>query len=321
MAETILKVVKVFIGSPRGLENERQAARRIVDEINQSHSEHWGCQIKLVGWKATLPGYSRAQSLINQDLDKCQYFAGVIWNHWGSKPDDVKSKYGSGFEEEFERARDRIHKGLMKDILLFFKVIPEAQLKDMGPSVRKVVSFRNACIKRRMPLFKDFEEARDFERLFRATIEEIGWLEAQTRNTLPGEASDTGQPATSDKQNSSEQQSTDRFIGISSAKFITGLLKKPSKWDATNPFEIARFRLIAVSTTRSGNDELYLGNHDANLLFLKRNDFNFDKNENYALIDSGIAGFGHQNVPLWHWLGVRSGSADIFRRVAIEAVI
>ena len=99
MTETILKVVKVFIGSPGGLEDERQAAKRIVDEINQSHSEHWGCQIKLVAWEATLPGYNRAQSLINQDLDKCEYFAGVLWDNWGSKPEDGDSKYTSGFEE------------------------------------------------------------------------------------------------------------------------------------------------------------------------------------------------------------------------------
>ena len=73
-----IKVVKVFIGSPGGLDTERQAAQRIVSEVNRSHSEHWGCQLKLVGWEETLPGYRRAQSLINQDLDKCEYFVGVL---------------------------------------------------------------------------------------------------------------------------------------------------------------------------------------------------------------------------------------------------
>ncbi len=98
MAETMVKVVKVFIGSPGGLESERQAAKRIVDEINQSHSEHWGCQIKLVGWEATLPGYNRAQSLINQDLDKCDYFVGVLWDDWGSKPQGGDRRYSSSRE-------------------------------------------------------------------------------------------------------------------------------------------------------------------------------------------------------------------------------
>lgn len=73
-----IKIVRVFIGSPGGLEDERRAAREIVQEVNQAHSEHWGCQFKLVGWEDTIPGYQRPQSLINIDLDKCQYFIGVL---------------------------------------------------------------------------------------------------------------------------------------------------------------------------------------------------------------------------------------------------
>ena len=77
----IIKVIKIFIASPSGLNDERQAAKKIIDDINQSHGEHWGCQFKLEGWELTLPGYNRAQSLINQDLDKCAYFVGVLWDH------------------------------------------------------------------------------------------------------------------------------------------------------------------------------------------------------------------------------------------------
>src|SRR5262249_10637766 len=148
------------------LDTERQTAKSIIDEINQSHAEHWSCQIKLVGWEATLPGYSRAQSLINQDLDKCDYFVGILWNHWGSKPDDGNGKYSSGFEEEFERAKTHLNDGFMKDIALYFKDIHEAQIKDPGPSLRKVLDFREKCIKARRPLFKQFAEPQEFGRLF-----------------------------------------------------------------------------------------------------------------------------------------------------------
>ncbi len=34
MAETVLKLVKVFIGSRGGLEEERQVAKRVVEETN-----------------------------------------------------------------------------------------------------------------------------------------------------------------------------------------------------------------------------------------------------------------------------------------------
>jgi hypothetical protein len=177
MSEPV-QVVKVFIGSPGGLTPERQAAARIVQEINQSHSEHWGCQLQLVGWEATIPGNHRAQSLINQDLDKCDYFVGVLWNHWGSKPDDGDSKYTSGFEEEFERAKTRIDSGSMLDIALFFKDISEDQLKDPGPSVGKVLDFRQKCVLLRKPLFKTFGTLMEFEPMFRQTMEKIGWVES-----------------------------------------------------------------------------------------------------------------------------------------------
>lgn len=177
MAETILRVIRVFIGSPGGLDIERQAAARIVDQVNRSHAEHWGCQINLIGWEITLPGYSRAQSLINQDLDKCEYFVGVLWDHWGSPPDAGEGQYSSGFEEEFERARERVETSLMKDIALFFKEIATAQLKDPGDSLKQVLAFRERCTKARKPLFKQFKEVEDFDSIFRAKIEEIGWRE------------------------------------------------------------------------------------------------------------------------------------------------
>jgi hypothetical protein len=301
MANTILRLVKVFIGSPGGLEEERQAAKRIVDEINQSHAEHWGCQIQLVGWEATLPGYSRAQSLINQDLDKCEYFVGVLWNNWGSKPDDGDSRYTSGFEEEYERAKERVEQGLMKDIALYFKDINEVRLKNLHPTYQKVITFRKDCLQRRKPLFKEFKELVDFEPMLRAKISEIGWREASLRADPTTSASSSQQPTTPDADKSSESNGNG-LIEASAARFITGLLQKPSDWEHTDSFEVARLRLIATGVSRQGNDALYLGNHDANLLFLKRSQFQFSNREISTLLKTGVAGFYLQNVPLWHWL-------------------
>ncbi|MGB6652165.1 MAG: DUF4062 domain-containing protein, partial [Xanthobacteraceae bacterium] len=314
MTDTVFKLVKVFIGSPGGLEEERRAAKRIVEEINQSHAEHWGCQIQLVGWEATLPGYSRAQSLINQDLDKCEYFVGVLWDNWGSKPEDVDSRYTSGFEEEYERAKERLEQGLMKDIALYFKDITEVQLKNLHPTYKKVIRFRDECLRRRKPLFKEFRESSEFEPLLRAKISEIGWRESNSRTAPLKRAPDPEQPTTQDGDKS-EASSENNLIGPTAASFIAELLKKPSDWDHTDPFEVARLRLIASGISRQGNDELYLGNHDANLLFLKRDEIDFSDREIGTLIRTGIASFGHQNVPLWHWLAQSPDLADGMSRV------
>jgi len=301
MTDTILKVVKVFLASPGGLEEERQIAKRIVDEINQSHAEHWGCQIKLVAWEATLPGYDRAQSLINQDLDKCEYFVGVLWDNWGSNSKDGDSKYTSGFEEEYERAKKRVEQGLMKDIALYFKDIDEVQLKNLSPTYKKVIKFRNDCRKRRKPLFKEFKEKGEFEALIRLKISEVGWRETDRRTIELKGAPDLEKPTTREAGKSSVT-SGDGLIQSSAAKFVTGLLERPAGWEHTDPFEVARLRLIASGISRQGNDEPYLGNHDTNLLFLKRDEVDFSEREISTLIRTGIAGFDHQNVPLWHWL-------------------
>lgn len=318
MGDNLLKLVKIFLGSPGGLTDERSAAKRIVDEINRSHSEHWGCQLQLVGWEATLPGYSRAQSLINQDLDKCSYFVGVIWNHWGSKPDDGDSRYSSGFQEEFERAKERVSQGLMKDIALYFKEIPTVQLADPGPSVALVVKFRDDCIERRKPLFRDFSNLLEFETLLRAKLEEIGWQEAVLSNlALPGGV-EAETPAPNEEQRPIAVAPTDRLISEPSARFISELLGRPAEWDLTLPEEVARLRLVGAAISRPGNDETYLGNHDANLLFARSRGASFSDSELRMLIDTGVVGFRTQNVPLWHWVAA-AGDAGLARLDVLAA--
>ncbi|MCC4298859.1 DUF4062 domain-containing protein [Aurantimonas coralicida] len=79
--------------------------------MNESHSDHWGIQFKLVGWEATLPGFMRAQAVINKDLDRCEYFVGLMWNHWGSKPDDGSSSYTSGLKKSLSVQKRQLLQG------------------------------------------------------------------------------------------------------------------------------------------------------------------------------------------------------------------
>ena len=142
----------------------------------------------------TTPGNYRAQSIINQDLDRCDYFVGLLWDNWGSNPDDGNSKYTSGFEEDFERAQSRFDSGLMYDVVLFFKDIPDAQSKDAGSSASKVLDFKNKCIQRRKPLFKTFRALVEFERLFRLSMEKIGWTESNRLETHSSRSSNPDEP-------------------------------------------------------------------------------------------------------------------------------
>jgi len=314
-----IKIVRVFIGSPTGLEDERRAAREIVQEVNQAHSEHWGCQFKLVGWEDTIPGYQRPQSLINVDLDKCQYFIGVLWNRWGSKPDHDDSGFTSGFEEEFRRARDLSAAGSMKDIALYFKEVNVPEGLEPGPEIKKVKEFREKCIDEKCIFFRDFSDTANFRDLIRAKITEIGWRECELH--APPELGNSEAEQSPQKRADDKAPADTKLFDQNALEFISTITSRTRESEQTSPYEVARFRLIAASLGRSGNDELYLGNHDANLIFRHRKEISFSMQEIRALVDCGIVGFDHQNVPLWRWLTALSTKDEPFERVKVLAIL
>ncbi|MEH6756464.1 MAG: hypothetical protein V7676_03005 [Parasphingorhabdus sp.] len=79
--------------------------------------------------------------------------------------------------------------------------------------------------------------------------------------------------------------------------------------------------MIAASLKGSGNDELYLGNHDANLIFRYKKELSFSLQEIRALVDCGIVGFHHQNVPLWRWLVDLGMKEELFKRIKVLAIV
>lgn len=318
MSENI-KVVRVFIGSPGGLEDERRAAREIVQEINQAHSEHWRCQFKLVGWEDTIPGYQRPQSLINIDLDKCQYFIGVLWNRWGTKPDLDKSGYTSGFEEEFCRARDLCSGGSMKDIALYFKTVNVPDGFEAGPEIKKVKDFRTQCIDEKRIFFRDFASTVDFRDLVRSKLTEIGWREFELHGAREPGNSEAEQPPQEDSAGIAT--AGPKIFDQEAIDFISTMLSRTRESEQTSPYEVARFRLIASSLQRPGNDEIYLGTHDANLIFRHKKEMTFSFQEVRALVDCGIVGFDHQNIPLWRWLITLGTRTQPFERVKVLAIL
>jgi hypothetical protein len=224
-----INVIRIFIASPGGLGEERKAARDVVDEINRAHSDHWGCQIKLVGWEDTIPGYQRPQSLINQDLDQCEYFVGLLWDHWGSKPATNGSRYTSGFEEEYCRAQDHLDAGRMKDLVLFFKAIDPARLADPGKSLQSVLAFKKTCVEERKLLYKEFATISEFRDALRAKFSAIGWneTEIQLSRHLNG-AADEQRPVTKSTDLGDPHES--RLIEHDAIEFISGLSQRSSEW-------------------------------------------------------------------------------------------
>ncbi|MDQ6868101.1 MAG: DUF4062 domain-containing protein [Pseudomonadota bacterium] len=82
----------VFIGSPGGLEAERKAFRRTLEQYTASDAMPRGVTFHPVGWEDTLGGVGRAQDLINKDLEQCDYAVFVWHDHWGSRTGKRKTR-------------------------------------------------------------------------------------------------------------------------------------------------------------------------------------------------------------------------------------
>ena len=62
-----LNNLRVFLASPGGVEDERRAVYRLVDELNVSIRRH-GWQVEVLGWEDRAPARGRAQDNINPDV-------------------------------------------------------------------------------------------------------------------------------------------------------------------------------------------------------------------------------------------------------------
>lgn len=302
MADT-RKIVKVFLASPGDLQNERLAAKSVVEEFNKQWADTLGYHIELVGWEDTVSGTGRPQALINRDLDQCELFIGVLWKRWGTPP-DTDEKYSSGFEEEYDRAAESKVKSGTPEISLFFKNVDAESLRDPGPHLNKVLEFQNRIISEKIILFEKFEDSREFESKIRRCIstyvqrlhgeDEIKAAE-QTQSRPTGvEETRTELPAS---------QSWETPLSVQGAQFLRGFVTKTERQDQViENIEVARFRLLASIVVQQGNDESILGAHDANLLYLHRHQLSLGTSELFGLLECGLDHFASENVPIWCWL-------------------
>lgn len=109
-----------FFGLTRGFGGERRIVKAMADEFNDVWADDLGYQVELVGWEDTVSRSGRPQSLINRDMERCEFFIGMMWKRWGTPP-DKSGKYSSGFEEEFETSINSKDTHGKPEISLYFK--------------------------------------------------------------------------------------------------------------------------------------------------------------------------------------------------------
>ena len=299
------KILHAFLASPGDLQEERQAIRGVVAEFNELWADEMGYQVELLGWEETVAGYGRPQHLINQEVDQCDLFIGMIWKRWGTPPSEG-DEFTSGFHEEFERSMARRERSDSPEISLFFKTISKDLLTDPGDDLKRVLNFREKIISEKKILFQNFSTIRDMEGLARKCVTK--YVTSVRATDASSESNEVGavrtrsvvKPSEDKKKNPETSDSS-----IESFSFLSDFVSKiedEKAIDNLSAFDIARFRLIANSISKPGNEELNLGVHDINLLFSARpEDVEFSNRELLFLVRLGFQHFDNENVPLWCW--------------------
>ena len=164
---TQITAYRVFIASPGGLAEERDAFRSAINAHNEADAIERGVIFLPVGWEITLGGVGRPQGTIDQDVRRSDYFMLVLHNKWGSAPQAGKGPYSSGSEEELTIARECYEAGTMRKIVILFKDVDPAQQADPGPQLKKVLEFRARLEAEKEFLFETFDELPTFSQHLR----------------------------------------------------------------------------------------------------------------------------------------------------------
>ena len=297
------------------------AIRDVVAEFNDSWADELGYQIELVGWEDTVAGCGRPQHLINQDVDRCDLFIGMIWKRWGTPPDN-DGKFTSGFHEEFERSIDRRERSGSPDISLFFKQIPGEFMVDPGDGLKRVLKFQETIIAEKKILFQTFATVRELEVLVRKCISAyVIRVKAADTSSEPDEV--RAQHAKSEQvevERKSPESSPLSAEGFTFLESLVDRIGQETAMDDLSASDVARFRLLANSISKPGNEEMDLGVHDINILFSARAEgMKLGERETQCLARLGLQHLSNENVPLWCWysdlsdsrLGVALASAFI----------
>jgi tetratricopeptide (TPR) repeat protein len=172
----------VFIATPSGLKEEREAFKEVLESYNLADANQRGYSFTPVGWEITLGGTGRPQALINQDIRQCDYFVLILHDRWGTPPgpDSDGRDFSSGTEEEFNVACEALAAGQIREIILFFKHVDEKKLSDPGDQLKAVLKFRKDREDKKDFLYHTFDDEKPFENLLRRHLS--SWLRSLEGN-------------------------------------------------------------------------------------------------------------------------------------------
>jgi hypothetical protein len=306
--ETTRQVLNVFLASPSDLKIERAAAEDIVASVNKLTGQCFGWQIDLHKWEDTAPGFGRPQAQINPMVDNCDLFVGLLWERWGQP----SGTHTSGFEEEFERARER-RKGQDKpEIWLVFKDVHQDKLNDPGDQLKKVMDFRSRQEALQEVMFKTVRDAEDWKSKL------LGWLLDHVFDQVELTPPTLQQPVSASPiRESAETSSINQYPSRGEARASKQLATLSEmlgqavrdgamEFSATlesplQEFDVARLSLLSSTLISHRSTQGTLGTHEINLLYKHRGELDATSSESSHLFRTIIES-SNDTKPGWYWL-------------------
>ena len=165
--------IRVFIGSPGDVADERACARRVVNDLDQELGHLLGVRLTPVMWEThSSPDMGRPQGIVNRQIGTFDIFIGLMWKRFGSPT----GKAHSGTEEEYNNAYKKwCADGFPRIMFYFCTRSYRIKTHEEGEQLLRVIEFRDRIANK--GLFSEYETLTDFERKLRhdlnAAIQDI----------------------------------------------------------------------------------------------------------------------------------------------------
>jgi len=162
------KVIKILVASPSDTKGERESCLRVFEELNRGIGDKQDFVIEERMWEHnTRPSIGEySQAVINEQLgDDYHVFVGIMNNKFGTET----KKAGSGTEEEFNNAYDRIVKKEPVEIMFYFNDEPVKKSELNTDELSKINAFKKkvsdlGCY------HWSYNGVQDFEKTFRTQL-------------------------------------------------------------------------------------------------------------------------------------------------------
>ena len=162
------KIFKCLVASPSDTKAERESCVKVFEELNKGIGERFGFVIEKRMWEHnTRPSFGEySQAVVSEQLgEDYDVFIGIMNNKFGTET----KKAGSGTEEEFNNAYDRITKKEKVEIMFYFNDESVKKSEIIPDELNKVSAFKKK-IGDLGSYHWTYNGAKDFENIFRTQL-------------------------------------------------------------------------------------------------------------------------------------------------------